>query len=534
MPGYININGGSGSSHWKTLNFGYIKAAGSWKNLQKGYAYIAGSGWKVFFTNSIFAAPTSIYAENLGSNEIQITWGQSAANTGYTLTYDLYRSTSSSSPTNWINSSSPGTAATFSNMSFYSFVDTTVSANTTYYYWVRAVEVNGSTTNKSVWVGPSSATTVAATNLLTFSSISFSNYTTTGYTASWTYSNSSNSALSYKAFDNASSHTTPNNPLQSYTANANSTNISVSLTVTSLPTSWSSDTLYVQSVDGTVQTTGQAINPTPSGYPAYVDCNGPSGNYFGTYGTPPNPPITGHSYTVGSVSSNTLSSFDIINALGVPAACYGIPAPTPTPVSPTPTPTPTSPTPTPVSTPCPPTTGGPYTATRATDATCGDLGLTFVCISGIVEYCLSASPTPTPVAPTPTPVAPTPTPVAPTPTPVAPTPTPVLPSCPGQATNPTSYTCAELGLTYLGNSSQYTIPYTWQCCGSAAPTSPVASPTSPVAAPTSPVAAPTSPVAAPTSPVASPTCSPSAGTACGHYGNGFINCAGLCAGDHCC
>jgi hypothetical protein len=461
MPGYINIGGGSGSSHWKNLKSGYIRVAGSWKNLQKGYSYIAGSGWKVFFTNTIFAAPTSIYAENLGTNEIQITWGQSAADTGYTLTYDLYRSTSSSSPTNWTSSSSPGTAATFSNMSFYSFVDTTVSASTTYYYWVRAVEVNGSTTNKSVWVGPSSTTTVAATNTLTFSSISFSNYTTTGYTASWTYSNSSNSALSYKAFDNASPYTTPNNPLQSYTANANSTNIAVSLTVTSLPKSWSSDTLYVQSVDGTVQTTGQAINPTPAGYPAYVDCYGPSGNYFGTYGTPPNPPTTGHSYTVGSVPSNTLSSSEIINALGVPAACYGIPAPTPTPVTPTPvTPTPVTPTPvTPTPTPCPPTTGGPYTATRATDATCKDLGLTFVCTSGLIQYCLSASPTPTPVTPTPTPTPVTPTPVTPTPTPTPVTPTPT--------------------------------------------------------------------------PTPTP-CSTNAGTPCGHYGNGFINCAGVCAGDHCC
>lgn len=46
--------------------------------------------------------------------------------------------------------------------------------------------------------------------------------------------------------------------------------------------------------------------------------------------------------------------------------------------------------------------------------------------------------------------------------------TPLL-TCPGQYTNPTSYTCNELGLTYLGGSNTYNIPTNWECCGDPLP-----------------------------------------------------------------
>ena len=57
------------------------------------------------------------------------------------------------------------------------------------------------------------------------------------------------------------------------------------------------------------------------------------------------------------------------------------------------------------------------------------------------------------------------------------TPPASLQTCPGQSTNPASYTCSELGLPYLGNSTTYSVPATWQCCGSAAtpPATPPAS-----------------------------------------------------------
>lgn len=58
--------------------------------------------------------------------------------------------------------------------------------------------------------------------------------------------------------------------------------------------------------------------------------------------------------------------------------------------------------------------------------------------------------------------------------------TAVRPNCPGTVTNPTSLTCAELGLPLLGGSTQYNIPAGYQCCGSATTT---AAPVTTTAAP---------------------------------------------------
>ena len=55
-------------------------------------------------------------------------------------------------------------------------------------------------------------------------------------------------------------------------------------------------------------------------------------------------------------------------------------------------------------------------------------------------------------------------------TPPAATPPANLETCPGQYTNPTSYTCSELGLLYLGNHTLYNIPTNWQCCAPATAT----------------------------------------------------------------
>jgi len=469
MPANINAGG-----TWQKISKIWANAGGTWQQIQKGWIN-AGGTWELFYSGSGLQPPASIYAYPLTGNEVEITWDQAIGDNGYTLTYDLYRNTTASSP-------SSGSTPLVSGISYTSYVDTTVTTGTAYYYWVRSVETNGTTTNKSVWVGPAYATVVSESSL-SFSSITFSNYTSIGYTASWTYTNPTSTNFSYVAFDNASSYTTPSNPLGSFTANANSSGVAASITVSSLPTTWSSDTLYLQSSDGSSTQTGQAINPNPTGYAAYVDCTGTSGNYFGTYGTPPNPPPTGHTYTVGTVPTTGLTSNQIIGYLGVPAACSGFPTPTPTTTStssPTPTPTPTS---TPA--PCPPSTGGPYTATRATDATCVDLGLTYVCTSssGLIQYCLSATPTPTPTPTSTSTSTSTPTPTS-TSTSTS-TPSPTLPACPGQATNPTSYTCADLGLPYLGNYTQYNIPYTWQCCGSATPAPTSTSTSTSTPAPTS-------------------------------------------------
>lgn len=102
---------------------------------------------------------------------------------------------------------------------------------------------------------------------------------------------------------------------------------------------------------------------------------------------------------------------------------------------------------------CAPVTTSPVTTTAATTTTtttqftfCPSLGYS-VPTSGYPGNCPGAVTTSTTAATTTT--------------------TSGLPSCPGTITNPTSATCSELGLTFLGNSSQYAVPSGQSCCGGA-------------------------------------------------------------------
>ena len=107
--------------------------------------------------------------------------------------------------------------------------------------------------------------------------------------------------------------------------------------------------------------------------------------------------------------------------------------------------------------------------------------------------------------------------------PTAPTPA-SLPSCssPNTITNANSYTCAELGLNYLGGSSVYNIASNQQCCAPATPTPVAPTPVAPT------------PVADDCS---GNTCLSGSGAACGTYGNGTYcitpgTCPNKCNGDH--
>jgi outer membrane biosynthesis protein TonB len=181
------------------------------------------------------------------------------------------------------------------------------------------------------------------------------------------------------------------------------------------------------------------------------------------------------------------------------------PTPVPTPVAPTPTPTPTptpvtpvAPVPVPTPTPTPVPTPTPTTPVACSWVFSGNE--TRVCNGSpttVAVYYWSCDPTQEqwecPPAPTPVP------------TPVA-----SLPACPGTITNPTSATCAELGLTYLGGSTQYSIPAGQACCGGPVPT-PV--PVAPTPSPTpTPVAPTPSPTPTPVAPTPSPTPTPVAPT----------------------
>jgi len=166
------------------------------------------------------------------------------------------------------------------------------------------------------------------------------------------------------------------------------------------------------------------------------------------------------------------------------------PTPIPTPVAPTPTPiAPVAPTPAPVAPVAPPPTPAPVAPVACSWVFSGNE--TRVCNGSpttVAVYYWSCDPTQEqwecPPAPTPVP------------TPVA-----SLPSCPGTITNPVSMTCAELGLTRLGGSTEYSIPSGWACCGGAIPTPAPVAPT-PAAPTPSPTPAPVAPTPAAPTPVA--------------------------------
>ena len=64
-----------------------------------------------------------------------------------------------------------------------------------------------------------------------------------------------------------------------------------------------------------------------------------------------------------------------------------------------------------------------------------------------------------------------------------PVPTGGLPDCPGTITNPVNYTCAELGCTDIGGSSQYAIPAGQRCCNCSGGNVPTPTPVTPTIPP---------------------------------------------------
>lgn len=103
------------------------------------------------------AAPTTDAATGVTANTAQISWTVPASN--QTTSYDIYYSTSSTTPASNVNpnhSNVVGTSYTLSNL----------SASSTYYYWVRA---NCSTaTSKSAWSFVKSFTTLCGAVVPTY------------------------------------------------------------------------------------------------------------------------------------------------------------------------------------------------------------------------------------------------------------------------------------------------------------------------------------------------------------------------------
>ncbi|MGA8367168.1 MAG: malectin domain-containing carbohydrate-binding protein [Candidatus Acidiferrales bacterium] len=82
-------------------------------------------------------APSGLTATDASSSQINLSWGASTAGSGCTITYNVYRSTTSGFTPSSSNEVANGGAAT-------SYSDTGLTASTTYYYLVEGVDSVGS------------------------------------------------------------------------------------------------------------------------------------------------------------------------------------------------------------------------------------------------------------------------------------------------------------------------------------------------------------------------------------------------------
>jgi len=163
----------SNGSAWNTISQIQISDGTSWNTVKAGYIS-NGSTWNQFYSSG-FQAPVSISATASSSTSITVTWAASAPDSGYTVTYDVYRSTTTTPPTSTSTPLVSGITGLSENNTG------GLTTGTTYYYWVRAVETNGTTTNKTSWTGPASAIPVALNPALT-PALSITSSTSTGFT----------------------------------------------------------------------------------------------------------------------------------------------------------------------------------------------------------------------------------------------------------------------------------------------------------------------------------------------------------------
>jgi len=168
MAKWVNVGG-----YWKQVSNMWVNVGGTWRKVSNEWVNVGGT-WRQSFS-SAFSAPASISATASSSTSITVTWTASIPDSGYTVTYDVYRSTTTTPPTSTSTPLVSGITGLSENNTG------GLTTGTTYYYWVRAVETNGTTTNKTSWTGPASAIPVALNPALT-PALSITSSTSTGFT----------------------------------------------------------------------------------------------------------------------------------------------------------------------------------------------------------------------------------------------------------------------------------------------------------------------------------------------------------------
>jgi len=208
------------------------------------------------------SAPSGLTATEVSSSQINLSWTASTAGTGCSISYNVYRSTTSGFTPSSSNQIATGVSST-------TYSDTGLSASTTYYYLVEGVDSAGSSGASN----QASATTACSTPTAP-SGLSATATSSSQINLSWTASSSSCS-VTYDVFRSTTSGFTP----------SSSNEIASGVTTTSYSnTGLTASTTYYYLVEGvsaggtsaasnqasaTTQATACAAAPTaPSGLTA--------------------------------------------------------------------------------------------------------------------------------------------------------------------------------------------------------------------------------------------------------------------------
>jgi len=256
MSKWVNVGG-----TWRQVVGQWVNVGGTtWRQITNEWVNVGGT-WRQSYSSS-FLAPTNLYNYASSSTSITVLWNASTPTSGYTVTYDVWKNSTGVAPTP-SNLATAGTLVTGLTGTSYNNTGS-VTTGTTYFYWVRAVETNGTTTIYTSWSGYTAGAATAASTSLSISSITTSGSSSTGYSATVFYTNSSTiSNYLVNITDSAGGTKSPT----SFGAYALTSSGATSATV-ALPSTWTTDVLTATSQDGTVTRSSASIsNPTPTPTP---------------------------------------------------------------------------------------------------------------------------------------------------------------------------------------------------------------------------------------------------------------------------
>jgi lysophospholipase L1-like esterase len=162
LTGSVNIPVTGGWQTWTTVTATVTLPAGqqvlTWNQDNAGYNFYSAAFASTASCTTVPSVPTGLGATAVSSSQINLTWTASTAGTGCSITYSVFRSTTSGFTAGTGNQIASGlTTTTFSN--------TGLAASTTYYYVVEAVDAAGASPQSNQANATTSASTGPCTSI---------------------------------------------------------------------------------------------------------------------------------------------------------------------------------------------------------------------------------------------------------------------------------------------------------------------------------------------------------------------------------